>query len=231
MSCLRDGFRLAAMAACLSGVAVCNALVYSDNFDDNMLDSSLWSLGQQGGPWVAEGNELGVFFPATSSGNDMYAGVASVFSLVGDFDVSVDFHLRSWPPNNGIRVGLVIPNYIGVERTDLFGFETYLTDTAGGLSMVPTEDRDGSMRVTRVGGTVSGFAWISGGWQLIGSHNGLSSTPTECWLRVWSHDWAFGHQDAYPTFDNFLAVDSAVPEPATWLTLGSLALIFRHRRR
>ena len=149
--------------------------------------------------------------------------MSSVCPVSGDFDVQVGFRLLNWTFSNGVRVGLAStpgPFFTGdfattppfaVERTS-FGLpadgpgvprEVYLThflDQVQGL--IPTSDLTGALRLTRIGGTATGYYLSSTGW--IAIHSGPTTTQSvNLDLVAWSHDYAFTHTFVKVAFDNF----------------------------
>ncbi len=115
-------FRLLAALAwfflLFSGIAWAGPYL-NDNFNDNSLNTTLWSITNFDGVTVAEANErLEVAIPGTATGNPFWGGVTSYdaashnyfFIKEGsEFEVSVDFKLVDWPrPANGIRMALKV---------------------------------------------------------------------------------------------------------------------------
>ena len=106
----------------------------------------------------------------------------SLYTLAGDFDIWMDYELTAWPEQSGIRVGLIVKvpdtaHKVNVERTGFgnpardFRYqprEVYLVnfdETVYGI--VSTNDLSGTLRVCRVGTTVTGYYGISEGWKEI----------------------------------------------------------------
>ena len=123
------------------------AEVLLEDFDDNSIDPTLWTVYVYGsGPQVAEANQqLEIVIPGTSSGADFGVKLVTNCLLRGDFDVQVDYRLFTWPFGNGVRMGLgIAEQYVaeqhGVERIsfgqdDYPGWprESYLTDFPDGV--------------------------------------------------------------------------------------------------
>ena len=187
-----------------------------DDFNDNSVSTSLWSLAQGGsGPVLSEGDQtLQLFFPSTSFDNGQggfSAGLTSACKLKGDFDVQVDFNLLTWPSANGVRVGLGA-SAGAVERTS-FGTsvdfsgqqrEVYLTHFSDGVQgYFSTTDLSGKLRLTRTGSSITGYRYTGGAWVAV--HTGTSDTADSRFsISAWSHDYAFTNQDVNLAFDNVI---------------------------
>ena len=99
--------------------------VFSDDFDDNVINSSIWTASVSGsGPTIAEVNQrLEISLPGGSqdgSGSIFSANCTNRCTLSGDFDVQVDYQVMTWPTANGVPVGLSASGGAGVvERVGL----------------------------------------------------------------------------------------------------------------
>ena len=189
-----------------------------DDFNDNAWNSTLWDILEAGGPEIEETNQqLEITFPSTSSGANFYAGYASKCALRGDFDVQVDYHLITWPSNNGVRAGIWIersPSTYTVERASYGisdGFtpgDHYTTNFADSILLSATDDTDGRIRLVRTGTTFKGYYFdeISNEWVLLQSIQGdvMSSRDVTFMMKAWSHDYAFGDALVKVAFDNFV---------------------------
>jgi hypothetical protein len=185
--------------------------VVYDNFDDNVTDSSLWSVGQTGGPVAAETNQrLEITLPANSAGDQFSAAYYSACQLRGDFDIQVDYELLTWSPTNGVRLSLNTSQG-NIERASFGtagdfagGPEVYLTDFAGNVvGITATSDRSGKLRLERVGNTLTGFYFGNGGWITVGSYQ-TNAEDAPFALSSWSHDPIFADQQVKLAFDNMI---------------------------
>jgi len=214
-----------------------SAITYSDNFDDGVINSSLWAASALGAPTVTEqSGRLELAMPGTSSGDAYNAGYYSVPKLVGDFDAVVDFDHLTWPANNGVRtaLGVYATGYgFQLERTCMSsgGGEYVLIDANGSLSFAPYSATTGRLRITRIGARLTGY-YYDNGWQIVNYWDATTADMNFC-LWTWSDDRFFGHQNSLATFDNFQVTDSAVPEPITLVTcgLGLGGLLLRRKNR
>jgi hypothetical protein len=163
---------------------------------------------------------LEIFLPAdatespstgTFSGNHV-----SVCKLRGDFDLRVQYLLLEFPAFNGVRVGMgvaesVIPQIspAAVERTSFSSHdvfppgEVYLTDFGGDISIVPSTDTRGRLRLVRNGDLLTGYFFDAQAsrWQAIGSTT-YTTNDVVFSVAAWSHDYAFDDQDVRVAFDN-----------------------------
>jgi hypothetical protein len=205
-----------------TSTAVASQVVY-DDFNDNSINTFLWTVFQGGsGPTIAETNlRLEIAHPAESAGDIFFAQYISVCQLRGDFDIQADYLLLTWPSANGVRVGLNIDPGTGTDPgTDLterssFGDPTadhpgeprqvYLTHYADGVQgITATSDLSGKLRVVRSGSILTGYYFSSGNWVAI--HTGPADTTADVRfiLGSWSHDLLFTEQAVKLAFDNVI---------------------------
>lgn len=241
------------LTLCLLAAAVVPAAAQEvqDNFNDNAINSTLWSAGVSGtGTQVNEINQqLEISFTPDAQGDSFSAGYGSKFLLQGDFDAQVDFHLLNWPHASGVRVGLGI-NDAAVERIS-FGTdadfpgeprESYLTHLLDGVNgITETGDQSGKLRFVRAGGMATGYYWDAVNSQWVEIHTG-PVTPDDVGIGIsaWSHDYAFTDQAVHMAFDNFIVNAQGivgvgqVPEPGALAMLcgllGGAGLLARRRR-
>lgn len=209
---LQSLFTIITTAVLWGGVAT--AQTFSDNFDDNLTNSTLWSIVQTGaGPTAEETNQrLEITIPEDAA-DDRIAGFfnaeyRSVCELAGDYDVQVDFELLQWPPENGVRVGLTTEPIGPVERVSAAPSESgprerYLTHFTDGIhGLTATTDLSGKLRLVRNGGSVTGYYFNGGNWVSIHSA-AVTTGNVDFRLAAWSHDVYFSDQLVKIAFDNF----------------------------
>lgn len=220
-----------------SSSPLAQAAVISDDFNDNAMNSGMWTAYVIGiGPTMAETNgQLEITIPATASDEPtrgaFSAGYSSICRLRGDFDIQVDYRLLTWPYGNGVRVGLTSDLgatervSFGNSLSDFPGYprEVYLTDftLAAGYNYVAVtpasfDQTSGKLRLARTGTTVTGYYSLPGGqWISIGSFNGAQvSSDVRFNLHAWSHNYAFADQNVKVAFDNFVANQGQLACPA-----------------
>jgi len=113
-------------------------------------------------------------FPA---GNGMFVNYISTFALHGDFTLEVNYALDLWPSApNGILLGITLSPFVGTLRESTIYTGDAYAFAAGGYVSMPTTDLSGTLAMTRVGGTLSGYYWSAaqGAWVGIGSAAGFS---------------------------------------------------------
>lgn len=244
------------------GTADLSAESISDDFTAG-LSSSLWGEYVNPGsydPWsvsVPEGTGyLRISKPADPGqlNASLNRGVVSNFQLLGDYTVTVDFDLATFPhPGDGYNEGLL--GVQAVSQSSWFAVLKFSIDSGSssyreyfeGYSVPPstpfgaTEDnsRTGTFKIQRVGTQVSAFVDHGDGMELLGSVTGSAfSGPVRVYMlgsqvvRGATGERPFCELDV--RFDNFQATaDQVVPEPATatLLVLGSGAFALFRRRR
>ena len=198
-----------------------------DDFNDDAYDETLWNIIESGGPYVNEtGQQLEITLPADSAGDNFYAGYSSTHVLRGDFDVQVDYHLLSWPENNGVRIGLWIERPSSTYTVERASYGTsdgfapgdhYTTNFDDSILISTTSDADGKLRLVRTGSSFEGYYFneTAGDWILSQRFQGSSSSAGEATfvLRAWSHDYAFADELVVVAFDNFVINKGTVVTP------------------
>jgi hypothetical protein len=232
--------------ALVMGPMTALAGTFRDNFNDNSLASSWWTVTTTGAATLAETNqrlEIGITQNLTSTGLMTLNMPAS-----GDFDARVDYELLSWPAINDVRVVLqeTLDASSGIASVTRFNHyvnngDYYVTNFNNALYPSPwisTTDLTGTLRFTRMGQVFSGYYGVPGddeNWNLIYSFDdpgNLRSTPVEFGLGTYK-GLPGGTQVA---FDNFrITGDGVVPEPLStilFLAGGSTmaAALIRKRR-
>src|SRR6266478_7573549 len=131
---------------------MCSAQI-NDNFNDNSLNSSIWStLTPSPGTsfTVSETNQrLEVTLGAGFGG----AGIVSVAQFSGDFDVQVDYTLLNWPAGNLHSVRLGAPDLgvgpgggIGINRS------SFPNGLSGEFYLLALPNADPQMATTQLSG-------------------------------------------------------------------------------
>jgi len=182
---------------------------------------SLWTTVIMGtGPsvTVVDSHTVDVTLAAGSTDPTIFLGeLRSLTSVSGDFDYEVNYRLLSWPPTaNGVRMGIRFIDG-ALERVSWENGvqEVYLTDLKGSIFSKPTDDLSGTLRLTRTGGTVTGYYLDGNTWVALGSFSS-STADTTFGLAAWSHPGIFN-----PNGQNVTVEFSSVPLPPTVLLLGS----------
>jgi hypothetical protein len=141
-----------------------------------------------------------------------YAGLmASGFSLIGDFDMKVDFTLIDWPTNNGAQLA------IGMQPTQLESFlcmlgransngnEQYFTIFLNNFKdyAVIRPTNSGKLRLVRTGNQVEAFIWNGADWQSVGSYTDASlGAKVAVFFSIGPYDNNYSGIPAKAAFDN-----------------------------
>ena len=217
--------------------SVSAALVFFDSLSSNSIDGAVWNTQIVGtGPFVTATNQSVIITLPANSLNDpqnpvFSGGLGSRCLLGGDFDAQVDFKLLLWPPDSGVRVGIVVTDapIPAVERT-AFGptealtlpREVYLTHFVDGVQgITATNDLNGTLRIVRSGSLLSGYYHSANGWILIHTGPSPASGPVHFGFRAWSHNMIFGLHDAKVGFNNFTASSGQLSCPRLSLSPAS----------
>ncbi len=203
--------------ACVVGVLTSGATnafgaTTGDDFNDGVTNPLVWRIETSGGPMVQErAGGVVVDVPSTAAGDLFYGRYVGLPTLVGDFDMQVEYHLDQWPPYNGLRTGLSFEwsgHGVAMERTCLStgGGEVYLADYGADLTYFGTTDTEGILRLIRTGSVITCLCFTNGQWYGLASKP-VTTSPGRFTVWVWSSDAYFGHQNASVRFDNFQASD------------------------
>lgn len=229
-----------ALAVVAAPLASAGAASIHDDFDDNLTDTALWTVINDGsGVTVAETSQRVEVTLAADAAGSFFGGYRTNAVFSGDVDAEVSFSLLDWPATNGVRVGLSLvagwlpTSFWNVERVSggaIEAFdEVYLTDynTSIGV-LVPTTDATGRLRIARQGNTLSAWYLQGGEWTLLRSQ-AVPVVDVSVAFAAWSDDVYFGNQLVRVAFDDA----SVVPLPGTALGLltGLAAVVARARSR
>jgi hypothetical protein len=153
--------------------------------------------------------------------NGISAGYTSTFALRGDFTLDIDYRLKTWPAESGIRLGLgVWPSICMIRAGTAEGGQMYSGElysfSAGPFVTVQTSDRRGTLRLVRRGGTLSGYYRSSAGgpWVLAGSRSGdpVFLQDFQVSVESWTDSSSFGGRPVALTLGNFvMTADTVLP--------------------
>jgi hypothetical protein len=193
----------------------------ADDFTDPEFDFLTWHIAGHGtGVDVAERNgrlEFAIAPDVVTEGEygvDQHYGTQCM--VKGDFEAVVDFELLSWPAADGVKVtfGVYFPppreNFLAVERAGgpaTGGPEAYDANLVSG-AWGQTDDINGTLRLKRRNGRLSGYYRHGQSWTKLGST--LAAAPANLILNFNSSIPAFGHAAALAAFDNFEATAESV---------------------
>lgn len=197
-----------------------------DSFDGNAIDKKKWEVSESGtGSVAVRDGRLRVTVKPTTRFKPFYmVGLQSRWKVSGDFDMEVSYRIVKWSPESRVRVGLCVqregdqhPHKHGgcverVGKVETFGGpqEVYLTHFREGVSdPIETGDQEGRLRLTRVGGRMTGFYDKGGRWVAV--HTGeVSPEPFIVGLGIWGH---YSNPGVAVTFDDFTVHSGTVLRP------------------
>ncbi len=180
--------------------------IMDDDFNDNFLDPNRWSIEGPPGTVSERNQRLEIALGQGAGGT----GIVSVCSLAGNFDVQVDYTLLNWPPSNpyGLRLGAVdlgVGQFgeVGIYRNSSAGhpLEFYTLVFADHATQTVTTDTTGTLRLVRIGSTLSGYFDNGANWVLVGSST-ATTTATRFNLDVSTSD-SQASGNILIAFDNF----------------------------
>lgn len=161
----------------------------TEQFTNNQYNTNLWGLWNMSEGTTAQvtSNRLEV----TVAGQG-YAGLTGYgFTLIGDFDMKVDFTLIDWPLSNGTQLAIgtfdaTYQNQVQVARANTripttTGVEQYFARIMGynNATEITGPTLSGTLRLVRTGNKMEGFYWNGAAWQSI-----LSITNPNLGTRV-----------------------------------------------
>jgi Tol biopolymer transport system component len=203
-------------------------LPFLDTFTGSRLDP-FWGIpfAQGGGVSIAQTNgELEVSVPSGATLDPTFGyislGIGSQCRLTGDFDVQVDYRLLVWPDPSDVNVGFA------VNTTDFSSFYGMFVFNPGGLgtgvstgfpgpdnTYVPDASTSGTLRLVRVGSTLSAYRLTAAGWSPLQS---TSATGADMLvnLNVFSNVQPFSHADVKVAYDNVRFSSGTFACPTWW---------------
>lgn len=165
------------------------AATFTDDFDDNALNTSAWIASAFFGEGsVREVNQrLEITIPFAQQ--EAIVGASPKYLISGDFDATVEYALLSWPSGGGDYLGVSLdawtePGSVGVAVGR--GLDGYFVDYHSGMqrAAVPTSDSQGRFRLKRTGNAYETYYWKSGGWELLERRRGLATAPVYIGVSV-----------------------------------------------
>ncbi len=91
-------------------VSFSNAAGITDTFDSASINNRLWQPFSDPVTTVVQQNgELKIHLSSANGAPELDAGIQSKFILKGNFEVTVDYRLITWPDANGVRLGFEGP--------------------------------------------------------------------------------------------------------------------------
>jgi hypothetical protein len=194
---------------------------YIDTFSDTRIDPFWHSILSGTGSHLAQTNgrlEETLDADAAQGGpfDTIDAHVGTNCKLAGDFDVQADYNLLVWPGANGVQVTLEAfePGSQVLRESQVWG-EQYGTWIPPTFSSVPTSDLSGSLRLTRVGTTITGYYRSGLTWAPVASGTTTLDDAT-LGLKASSFMDRFAHQAVNIAWDNFRISSGTINCPTWW---------------
>jgi hypothetical protein len=201
---------LAALLLCLSPAYGSGTI--TENFANNQYNTDLWGLWNIGQGTTAQVVNNRLEGTVSGSGNAGLYGWG--FTLIGDFEMRVDFTLINWPPSNLTQITIGLNNQsttlcqVGRANAPInivHGGEQYFTfimDTNNSTGVTgPT--LNGTLRMVRTGNKMEGFYWNGTGWESIWSAtNGALGSRASVGLGIGPYANNYSGISAQAAFSN-----------------------------
>lgn len=182
-----------------------------DDFSESTPNWLMWSVGIEGaGPtWALGDGRLEMTLPATGIPGGRYDQLSASFGtqcrFAGDFDARVDYQLLDWSVPTGARVQLsawIFPNLNSdAARTSTQGGEGYDGNIASSYRSVPTNDTQGTLRVTRTAGLMKSYYLADGNWVELYAAPAVGQVMIGLQFFATAGDWQ--QKETRAAFDNF----------------------------
>lgn len=185
---------------------------YRDDFSGGL--GPIWHTSGSGtGATLATSNgrlEVSIRADAANGppGGWIGAHIGTNCQLRGDFDVQVDYELIDWPAANGVSAFMNTyygpePNFESITRSSFPWGELYDARIDQRPSTLLSDDRSGTLRLTRTGSVLTASARAVGGdWRVVATRPAVTAA-TVITVGAASHDDIFGDRDVRVGFDNF----------------------------
>jgi Tol biopolymer transport system component len=199
----------------------------AETFDDGVVDSSLWTTTVDPGSSLAETGgrfEVSIAAGAVPGGpfNQVATHIGSKCSLLGDYDMQVDFELLEWPAGGGGLYASLSAFFAnaGLSRSTNQWGDQFTAHSGGSASGVPTTSARGSLRLVRFGSTVHAYAREAAGeWIRVLSAPAASGNPV-IGVGLSAPGAQLQHVAARVAFDNFRLASGVFACPSWWRDAG-----------
>lgn len=189
--------------------------VFADSLKGVELDTSFWDVATFGaGPSVRpDGDGVRLTIPAHAAVDEasgaLKARLASYCTVAGEFDVQVDYNLRSWPPANGAGIGMYAA-YADVMRSSSRTGEHYVgayrkLDPPDGPphAFAATDDKGGTLRIVRRGDRMIELIRDGGRWRQLYAFGDATPAPVSVYLELWTTKRRFANRQVEVQLTNF----------------------------
>lgn len=197
---------------------------YVDTFTGDRLDPFWYTILSGTGSHLAQTNgrlEQSLGADAIQGGpyDTIDAHVGTSCKLAGDFDVQADYSLLAWPDANGVQVAIEAfgPGSQVLRESQVWG-EQYGTWISPTFSSAFTTDLSGSLRLTRVGTTITGYHRSGLSWVPIASGT-TTLDDASIGLKASSFMNRFAHAEVRVAWDNYTISSGELTCPSWWVDL------------
>jgi hypothetical protein len=203
----------------------------TENFANNQYNTDLWSLWNTGQGITPE--VVNERLEVAVAGNG-YAGLnASSFTLIGDFEMKVDFTLINWPESNGTQLTMATytmspQNLFHMGRANTIGQEQYFSIILGNYSSTGVTEPalGGTLRMVRTGNKMEAFYWNGTIWESFGSNTDASlGTRVAVTLGIGPYANNYSGIPAKAAFDN-IQIDYTTLGPSFWQSNPGPGILF-----
>jgi DNA-binding SARP family transcriptional activator len=189
--------------------------VFADSMKSAAIDTKVWDVESVGnGPTeTADRQGIVLTIPAhatpTDASGSLKARLTTYCTLVGGFDVQVDYTLLTWPAASGVALGMYA-SYADVMREssatgDLYVGAHRIVDPPDGppRRAVPTTDAHGTLRIVRGGNRVTMFARQGHAWRRLFAFGNPTPAPASVYLELYTNAHRFSHRQVAARLTNF----------------------------
>jgi len=202
---------------------------YVDTFD--AMPGPLWSplFASGTGPTIGVVDGRLQFDVPSTTVNDpstgyISAGAVAACQLTGDFDIQADYFLLEWPPVSDVNLDFDTYDTLNGSYGDVHGMFVFNPGFGTGISthfpgpvntFVSAPELTGSLRIARVGSTLTAYRLVDGVWTALQSTTD-TSTEVGVNLNVFSNVPPLSHPDVSVAYDNFRVNSGTFSCPTWW---------------
>ncbi len=182
----------------------------ADDFSRPVFDPAIWHIvGRDfGGAFDQSNGRLEITLLADAQPDPAWDQVGGHYGtrcqFPGDFDASAEFELITWPSGAGAYAGLsaFFADSAVVRQSSAQWGDRYASWVNGAHGGIPLEDKQGKLRLRRVGAMITTYIWYGGGWRTVVSNR--STGRATLGLQLQADGDEFSHTDVRVAFDNFV---------------------------
>ena len=189
--------------------------VFADSMKGADINTKFWDVETFGAGPTVEADRHGALLtiPAhatpTDSSGTLKARMSSYCTLAGEFDVQVDYDLRTWPAANGTGIGIYAA-WADLIRESGPGGEQYagahrFLDPPDGVphAFSATNDDRGTLRIIRSGDRMIELVRERGAWHQVYRFRNPTPAAVSVYLELWTNAQRFSHRQVDVQLTNF----------------------------